>query len=747
MATITVTTTADIVDPDDGLLSLREAVALANGTAEDDTVTFLAGLGPVQLSSQTSANTLSGFGGITIAAAGGALTIDGNPGEAGGRPPVTIDANGQTAHFFVEAGASATFRNLNLIDGASLIGGQAANGSGSGGHAADGRAAFASIRNDGTLALERIEFDGNTAIAEAGGDGANGVYPGNVPAAFSGTDGAFGVTATGGGDGIDGKNADDGGNGGDGGDAATVVNNGTITVTHVAFLDGNVSQGGAGGDGGDGGRGGRGADGGSGGDAYTGLGWFTSAKAGGDGGDGGRGGNGGFAGHAGTSVIGILNLGSATVNGSLVVGAAGLPAPFTAAGGLGGDGGLMGVRGAGGLGGDRDFGDRAASGSNGLGRPAGVTGGLYSGDGIDRGNTAPGPHVEGIAGGGAVDLVESIVWSRLESGGVEGDAIVLTVGMVGADFTEGGVRWSVELGGNLTFTDFAPGTSFAGVIGWGTLNTHTAEITLQTIVDDALEYDEFVTLTLGREGDQGAGRIIETPSSTVRITPADAGIARGDDFMQGSEGADTIEGGDGDDTISGYGADDHLLGGAGRDTLYGGAGADTIDGGSGGDRLYGGAGRDRILVDDPGDIVFGNADGADVIAVGTAAVIDMRNWEDVLTLTATDGAETIFSSNGPAGQQIDAMGGDDTVWASNHDDTLSGGAGADALDGGAGDDFIFGGAGDDALAGQDGDDVLVGGDAAQSAEMDAFLERYSWLIASPMAFADDIGADGFDFSF
>jgi CSLREA domain-containing protein len=747
MATITVTTAADIVDPDDGLLSLREAVTLANGTAEDDTVTFLAGLGPVQLGVQTTANTLSGFGGITIAAAGGALTIDGNPGEAGGRAPVTIDANAQTAHFYVEAGASATFRNLNLIDGASVIGGQAANGSGSGGHAADGRAAFASIRNDGTLSLERVQFDGNTAIAEAGGDGANGVYPGNVPAAFSGTDGAFGVTATGGGDGIDGKHADSGGDGGDGGDAATVVNNGTITVTHVAFLDGNVSQGGAGGDGGDGGRGGRGADGGSGGDAYTGFGWFTSAKAGGDGGDGGRGGNGGFAGHAGTSVIGILNLGSATVNGSLAVGAAGLPAPFTAAGGLGGDGGLMGVRGAGGLGGDRDFGDRAPSGSNGLGRPSGVTSGFYSGDGLDRADTAPGPHVEGIAGGGAVDIVESIVWSRLESGGVEGDAIVLKVGMVGADFTGGGVRWSVELGGNLTFTDFAPGTSFAGVIGWGTLNSQTAAITLQTIVDDALEYDEFVTLTLGFEGDPGAGRVIEIPSSTVRITPDDAGIARGDDFMQGSEGADTIEGGDGDDTISGYGADDHLLGGAGRDTLYGGEGADTIDGGSGGDRLNGGAGRDRILVDDPGDIVFGEADGADVIAVGTSAVIDMTNWRDVLTLTATDGAETILSSNGPAGQEIDAMGGDDTIWGSGQDDTRSGGAGADDIDGGTGDDFIFGGTGDDFLAGAGGDDLLVGGEAMQSSAMEAYLESYAWLTPNRMSFAGDVDVEAFDFSF
>ena len=42
MTTFTVTTTADLVDPNDGELSLREAVARANATTTPDTIVFAA---------------------------------------------------------------------------------------------------------------------------------------------------------------------------------------------------------------------------------------------------------------------------------------------------------------------------------------------------------------------------------------------------------------------------------------------------------------------------------------------------------------------------------------------------------------------------------------------------------------------------------------------------------------------------------------------------------------------------------
>ena len=44
MAYLTVTTQADVVDPSDGKLSLREAVALANGSSGLDTIRFVASL-------------------------------------------------------------------------------------------------------------------------------------------------------------------------------------------------------------------------------------------------------------------------------------------------------------------------------------------------------------------------------------------------------------------------------------------------------------------------------------------------------------------------------------------------------------------------------------------------------------------------------------------------------------------------------------------------------------------------------
>ena len=43
-ATIVATTTADVVNPNDGLVSLREAVTMANATAAPDTIQLNAGV-------------------------------------------------------------------------------------------------------------------------------------------------------------------------------------------------------------------------------------------------------------------------------------------------------------------------------------------------------------------------------------------------------------------------------------------------------------------------------------------------------------------------------------------------------------------------------------------------------------------------------------------------------------------------------------------------------------------------------
>ena len=69
--------------------------------------------------------------------------------------------------------------------------------------------------------------------------------------------------------------------------------------------------------------------------------------------------------------------------------------------------------------------------------------------------------------------------------------------------------------------------------------------------------------------------------------------------------------------------------------------------------------------------------------------------------------------------EIDALGGDDTVrarrgndtvWGGNGDDTLRGNGDRDTIWGGQGNDTLHGGGGDDSLAGGEGTDTLYGGE-------------------------------------
>ena len=60
-------------------------------------------------------------------------------------------------------------------------------------------------------------------------------------------------------------------------------------------------------------------------------------------------------------------------------------------------------------------------------------------------------------------------------------------------------------------------------------------------------------------------------------------------------------------------------------------------------------------------------------------------------------------------ENIDALGGDDTVFGGGGDDSIRGGEGRDSLLGDAGDDTIFGDAGNDWIVGGAGDDELYGG--------------------------------------
>ena len=82
MANIIVTTLADTVNAGDGVLSLREALALANGNAESDDITFAAGL---------AGGTLFLTSGQQLEITSTGTTIDGDINHDG-TPDITIDA-------------------------------------------------------------------------------------------------------------------------------------------------------------------------------------------------------------------------------------------------------------------------------------------------------------------------------------------------------------------------------------------------------------------------------------------------------------------------------------------------------------------------------------------------------------------------------------------------------------------------------------------------------------------------------
>lgn len=153
----TVTTLADTIDPDDGLISLREAIVAAESDAAADTIDFAPAL------------------------AGGTATLqqfdDGLDSDEAGpsafkiTTPVRIMGSGQVLdrfdegsafrHFFVTASGHLTLENLELS------GGRAVGGRGLGG-GAGGAGLGGSIFNMGMLTVRNSTFVSNEAV---GGDG------------------------------------------------------------------------------------------------------------------------------------------------------------------------------------------------------------------------------------------------------------------------------------------------------------------------------------------------------------------------------------------------------------------------------------------------------------------------------------------------------------------------------------------------------------------------------------------------
>ena len=104
MTLLTVTTATDVIDPDDGRLSLREAVAQANATAAADRIQFATNVEGQKL-------TLA-HGEMTVTSD---LVIDGNRDL--NESAVTIDGNYQSRIFHVTGHADLQLAHLTLTHG------------------------------------------------------------------------------------------------------------------------------------------------------------------------------------------------------------------------------------------------------------------------------------------------------------------------------------------------------------------------------------------------------------------------------------------------------------------------------------------------------------------------------------------------------------------------------------------------------------------------------------------------------
>ena len=109
----------------------------------------------------------------------------------------------------------------------------------------------------------------------------------------------------------------------------------------------------------------------------------------------------------------------------------------------------------------------------------------------------------------------------------------------------------------------------------------------------------------------------------------------GNDVLTGSAAANTISGLSLNDRISGLGGDDTLNGNDGSDRLDGGDGKDTLNGGQGSDLLIGGTGNDRLVGDTGVDLAFFGGSTKVVVDLGLGKAV--RGGETD-TLSGIEGA-------------------------------------------------------------------------------------------------------------
>ncbi|MEL6789220.1 MAG: choice-of-anchor Q domain-containing protein [Pseudomonadota bacterium] len=131
----------------------------------------------------------------------------------------------------------------------------------------------------------------------------------------------------------------------------------------------------------------------------------------------------------------------------------------------------------------------------------------------------------------------------------------------------------------------------------------------------------------------------------------------GDDTLDGQDGDDRLFGGAGFDTLIGNAGNDQLSGDANADNLFGGGGNDTLNGDAGFDRLFGELGNDLLDAGAGNDAIFGGA-GFDTLIGGEGddRLFGNFNW-DIFVFADNFGNDTIFDFDvANAFERIDLSG-------------------------------------------------------------------------------------------
>lgn len=171
-------------------------------------------------------------------------------------------------------------------------------------------------------------------------------------------------------------------------------------------------------------------------------------------------------------------------------------------------------------------------------------------------------------------------------------------------------------------------------------------------------------------------------------------------------------------TLSAGSGDDQLIGGSGIDRLFGSSGDDRLTSMAGNDLVDGGSGFDTLA--EVGDVDF-TLFAARLTGLGSDTFRSIESAE----LTGGDGDNVINAGRFAGPVILDGGAGNDV---------LVGGASDDILNGSLGRDILIGGRGADGLDGGDGDDVLIGGTTGHDANriaLDAL--RFEWTSTSDYA--------------